>query len=438
MKRIITVAAVLLTLPLLCSAQYRAEYKALQESEVASAMHSEVGYLASAMLEGRAAGSEGEKLAAEYVSSKLEEYGIDVLSGAEGDLFGMKLESGDTLRSRNVVALIPGYDHNLRNHYIVVGARLDNIGTRTVNINGTDVQKIYYGACGNASGLSMLMELGRMLQENKVLLKRSVLLVAFGSSLEANAGSWYFLNRSFPDASNIDAMINLDMVGTGSSGMYAYTGSNYDLNTLVTRLSTTLQPIQPKLVANEPVASDHRSFYNSEIPAIMFTTGMYPEYNTDRDTPSIVEYDNMERILEYVYNFSVELANGEKPHFRKEDAPQNTAPKGVVSYADCDYRPTFLGSADPAVFLQKWVYVYLRYPRTAVEEGVQGRVLVDFVIDERGKVTDVKVAKGVDPRLDDEAVRVISASPDWKPGRVRGQKVKTALSLYVEFKLKKK
>ena len=69
---------------------------------------------------------------------------------------------------------------------------------------------------------------------------------------------------------------------------------------------------------------------------------------------------------------------------------------------------------------------------------MQGRVLVDFVIDERGKVGNVKVARGVDPRLDEEAVRVIAASPDWKPGILRGKKVKTALSVYVEFRLERK
>ena len=101
-------------------------------------------------------------------------------------------------------------------------------------------------------------------------------------------------------------------------------------------------------------------------------------------------------------------------------------------------RPTFFRSADPAEFLRRWVYVYLRYPASCVEEGVQGRVLVDFIINEKGKVTDVKVARGVDPRLDAEAVRVVAASPDWKPGILRGRKVRTALSLYVEFRLEKK
>ena len=83
------------------------------------------------------------------------------------------------------------------------------------------------------------------------------------------------------------------------------------------------------------------------------------------------------------------------------------------------------------------MYAYLKYPKEAVRQGIQGRVLVDFVVDEKGKVRDVRVLKGVHPLLDDEAVKVVSASPDWKAARDRGKKVKCGMSLYVEFKLER-
>ena len=154
----------------------------------------------------------------------------------------------------------------------------------------------------------------------------------------------------------------------------------------------------------------------------------------------IIEYEAMERELEYIYNYSVSLINGPRPIFNvdSELRKRNSSGETVIPYYDCDRRPSFLGSNDPRVFLEKWVYQYLRYPQEAVNSGIQGRVLVDFVIDENGKVTNVKVLKGVDELLDAEAVRVISASPDWKPGIVRGKKVKAEISLYVEFRLEKK
>lgn len=423
------------------SAQYReGGWQDINDSEIVRAMKEQVGFLSSAALEGRKAGSDGEKEAARYVSEQLSLYGVDVLSGSDGDVFGIRQENGDTLTSRNVVGFIPGYDPKLRDKYIVIGARLDNLGSSVVTVDGEPKEKIFYGANGNASGLSMMLQLAKKLSTNSVLLKRSVLIVAFGASMDLCAGSWYFLNRSFQDVKNIDAMINLDMLGTGSNGFYAYTASNVDLNSLIAELSASLQPVQPRIVSMEPVNSDHRMFYDKEIPSVFFTTGMYPGYNTDKDTAWTLEYDWMERELEYIYNFTLELVNGPAPDFREPDESGRRVrdDDSIVPYSDCDVKPAFLGSSDPSAFLSKWVYVYLRYPKEAVDNGIQGRVLVSFVLDEKGKMTDVRVVKGVDPLLDAEAVRVVSASPDWRPARVRGKKVKCEVSMYIDFKLEKR
>ena len=439
MKRI-AILLLLCLVPMAVKAQFRSSsLDALRDSEIVTEMKEQVSYLASAMLEGRAAGSQGEKEAAEYISGILESYGLDLIGGSDVETFGILRENGDTLRSGNVIAVIPGYDPELKDNYIVIGARLDNLGSSRVNVNGTEREKIFYGANGNASGLAMLMQLAKKLSINRVLLKRTVIIAAFGSSLNASAGSWYFLNRSIGAKLRIDAMVNLDMLGTASGGFYAYTSSNPDLNTRLDQVSASLQPITPRIVSEEPVASDHRSFYEHEIPSVLFTTGMYPEYNTERDTPSILEWEDMESELEFIYNFCLNLANGKAPAFREEGIPQlrNTSDE-FVSFGDCDVKPAFLGSRDPADFLKKWVYVYLRYPAEAVENGIQGKVLVDFVIDEKGKVQDVRVVKGVDELLDAEAVRVVSASPNWKPAQVRGKKVKCHMTIYVEFKLERR
>ena len=423
-------------------AQFRegASYQELYDSETVVSMKSHVRNLTAAFLEGRKAGSEGERLAAEYVTRILKDYGVDVLSPDQGETFGIVKESGDTLTSRNVVAFVPGYDKNLREKYIVVGARLDNLGTMTMTVDGQPVEKILTGANGNASGLSMMLELARMVHTNSILFRRSVLFVAFGASAETYAGSWYFLNRSFAAADKIDAMINLDMLGTGYKGFYAYTSSNADMNALIKGLTVELQPVQPEITAAEPYPSDHRAFYSKEIPSVMFTTGRYPEHNTDRDTEKILDYEMMERELEYLYNFTETLANtGSQLSFKPSEVQQRGKDfDDVVSFYDCHQRPVFLNSSDPAQFLNKWVYQYLKYPESAVIQGVQGKVMVDFVIEKDGKVSNIRVVKGVSPELDAEAVKVVSASPKWRPGKVNGEKVRTSLTIPVEFKLEKK
>ena len=435
-------AAFMLLLPVFSSAQFRSgsAYDDLYDGETVSSLKSHVRELSAAHLEGRKAGSEGEKAAAEYVASMFTKYGVDMITPASGEVFGVKKENGDTLTSRNVIGFVQGYDKDLRDRYVVVGARLDNLGTMTMTVDGKPVDRVYYGANGNASGLSMLVELARMVQTNSMLFRRSVLFVAFGASSETFAGSWYFLNRSFSDAEKIDAMINLDMLGTGYNGFYAYTASNAELDAILRMLSGELQPVLPEIVTAEVYPSDHRAFYDREIPSVHFTTGRYPEHNTDRDTQSVIDYEMMEKELEYLYNFTVALANtGSELAFRNSAATSREAFHGdAYGFNEVDQRPMFLNSADPSQFLEKWVYQYLKYPEKAVIDGVQGRVMVAFVIEKDGKVSDVRVVKSVSPELDAEAVKVVSASPKWKPGRLAGEKVRTSMTIPVEFRLEKK
>ncbi len=428
--------------PAAMSAQYRNDvsYSELYDSETVASMKGHVRTIASARMEGRAPGSEGEKAAAEYIEECFREYGIDVISPKGGDVFGIRRENGDTLTSRNVAGFVQGYDKDLRDRYIVIGARLDNLGTVTTTVDGNNVERIYAGANGNASGLAVMAELARMVRTNSILFRRSVLFVAFGASQETYAGAWYFLNRSFSDADKVDAMINLDMLGTGNRGFYAYTSSNAGMNAIVESLAGDLQPVLPELVASEPYPSDHRAFYAKEIPSVMFTTGRYPEHNTDKDTEDIIDYDTMERELEYIYNFTVALANtSTQIMFRPDKAPvKGPSRDDVVPYYDCAQKPSFLNSTDPRQFMEKWVYKYLKYPHEAIRDGIQvlGRVMVVCVIGNDGN--DVRVVRGVSEELDAEAVKVVAASPKWKPGRVNGNKVKASMTIPVEFRLEKK
>ena len=415
-------------------------YSELYDSETVSSFKDHVSFITAAQFEGRKAGSEGEEAVAGYVYSCLKGYGVEMLTPAEGELFGIARNQGDTLTSRNVYGFVQGYDRTLNGHYIVIGARMDNLGTNVMTVDGQKVTQIYAGANGNASGVSMMLELARLVSTNSLLFRRSVIFIGFGASSETYAGAWYFLNRSFKDSGLIDAMVNLDMVGTGQNGFYAYTASNSDLNSVLASLSSQLQPVYPELRADELYPSDHRAFYSSEIPAVHFTTGRYTEHNTPRDTESILDYGMMERELEYVYNFVLELANTDREiTFRNAPAQVRTqGTEDVVAYYDCDQRPMFLNSTDPRQFLEKWVYQYLRYPEEAVMNGIQGTVQVNFIIGKDGKVRDVSIAKSVDPSLDNEALRVVSASPKWRPGRLRGEKVATSMTVPVEFRLEKK
>ena len=96
---------------------------------------------------------------------------------------------------------------------------------------------------------------------------------------------------------------------------------------------------------------------------------------------------------------------------------------------------------DPATFrggglaeFRQWVMERVRYPQIALENGIQGNVIIEFVIDENGDMTRIKVLQSPDPVLSDAAVAVLQKSPKWKPGKQRGKAVKMKFVLPVSFK----
>ncbi|MDE5705517.1 energy transducer TonB [Muribaculum sp.] len=85
--------------------------------------------------------------------------------------------------------------------------------------------------------------------------------------------------------------------------------------------------------------------------------------------------------------------------------------------------------------LMKYIQKNLKYPPVAMENNIQGRVVVQFVVTKTGKIGEVKVARGKDPDLDKEAVRVVKSLPDFIPGKMNGQSVNVWYTLPITFKL---
>jgi protein TonB len=85
--------------------------------------------------------------------------------------------------------------------------------------------------------------------------------------------------------------------------------------------------------------------------------------------------------------------------------------------------------------LMQYLSSNVRYPVVAQENGVQGRVVVSFVVEKDGSITDVNVVRGVDPSLDKEAARVVKSMPNWIPGKQNGSAVRVKYNVPVSFKL---
>mgnify|MGYP000017925337 FL=1 len=85
--------------------------------------------------------------------------------------------------------------------------------------------------------------------------------------------------------------------------------------------------------------------------------------------------------------------------------------------------------------LRKYLMDNLRYPESAQDAGIQGKVMVRFVVERDGSATAVEIYKGVDPALDKEAIRVVKSVPKWKPGKQQGKPVRTRFVVPIVFSL---
>ena len=95
-----------------------------------------------------------------------------------------------------------------------------------------------------------------------------------------------------------------------------------------------------------------------------------------------------------------------------------------------EQQPQFPGGS-----VNGWLADHIKYPVVAAENGISGRVVVQFVVERDGSVSQVKVVRGVDPSLDKEAQRVISSMPKWIPGKQNGQAVRSRFTVPVTFRL---
>ncbi len=117
-----------------------------------------------------------------------------------------------------------------------------------------------------------------------------------------------------------------------------------------------------------------------------------------------------------------------------EDVPRpvtETAPMSpFFSIASVDQAPDFPGGV---VAMQRFITTSIKYPDDLIDAGVSGKVYVQFTISANGDVTDAAVTRGIDPRLDEEALRVMRSMPRWRPASVNGNNVPCRLSLPIAF-----
>jgi len=117
-----------------------------------------------------------------------------------------------------------------------------------------------------------------------------------------------------------------------------------------------------------------------------------------------------------------DIGNVQKVNTQKENQP----------YTVVEQMPTFPGGEEA---LKTFIVTNVKYPAIAREKGIQGKVFIKFVVTNTGSITNAKVVRGVDPSLDQEAIRVVESMPNWKPGMQNGENVVVSYTIPIEFKL---
>jgi TonB family protein len=257
--------------------------------------------------------------------------------------------------------------------------------------------------------------------------------------VQVKKGQWFvvFCQQAFP-VSSVRMMLNLDLWGaaplTIPNGFHR--GAHMNQKTFA---SGGMQPYMPPVTVfgTDYFASDHQAFIDKGIPVCLFTTGLHPHQQTLRDTPEMMDFSQMDAFCQYISAFIMEAANAPEDLFRFEKAPAPAGTGGdnpVFAYSEVDVQPRFL-NADIQSFVDKWIYKYLEYPREAVKEGIRGRVMVSFIVEADGQITQVEVTRLCIPCLTTRLYAVISASPKWKPGEISGKKVRVKIVVPVYFEL---
>lgn len=210
------------------------------------------------------------------------------------------------------------------------------------------------------------------------------------------------------------------------------TPTEKEVMTEVTTLSQLEEPEikQEEMKRVEPVAPPPPALKSS----IKFTA---PVIKKDSEVSEDNEIKSQEELTNTKVSISIADVKGNDEANGKDIADL----KQVVTQADpepekvfdmVEQMPAFPGGQNE---LMTYLGKNIKYPTIAQENGTQGRVIIQFVVERDGSITDVRVARGVDPYLDKEAVRVIQSMPKWIPGKQNGKAVRVKFTVPVMFKL---
>ena len=344
----------LLTVLLLIGCKSKYVITTTEVSEI-SQLSEDVSYLASDELEGREIGTMGETLAAEYVANRMSDIGLKPM-GEDGYLqhFDIHLKSNPhaekpapddpVISGKNVIGLLD----NGAEKTICIGAHYDHLGYGKEGSLHMGDPAIHNGADDNASGVGAMLLLAERL--SKLELQYNYLFIGFSGEEKGLWGSKHFTHNSTIPLTQIDAMINLDMVGrmrpderisvhgNGTSPVWGEIISKADNGFTYAFSPSGIGP------------SDHTSFYLVNIPVLFFFTGQHKDYHKPSDDVININFEGIQKITNLIQGVVMQLDQlDEIPFMKTKDESVETPDFKVTLGVMPDYMFTGKGMRIDAV-----------------------------------------------------------------------------------------
>lgn len=297
--------------------------------------------LASDSLMGREVGTEGEKMAAEYIVSQFKNAGITP-KGTDGYLQDFFVAEADnphaqpsTEKGTNGITgyNVVGYIDNPGEEIVVIGAHYDHLGMGDFSSLHRGDKSVHNGADDNASGVAAMIHLANQLATKD--LNRDILFIGFSGEEKGLWGSNYFAKNPTVDLSKVNFMINMDMVGRldETKGLAVNgTGTSPIWNWLLDEVNSD----SLKLIKSESGVgpSDHTSFYLQDIPVLHFFTGQHEDYHKPGDDADKINVQGILQVASIIERMVILMDDDEQIAFTKtkdqSNNPRFTVSLGVV------------------------------------------------------------------------------------------------------------
>lgn len=267
-------------------------------------LRAHIGFLASDELEGREAGTRGERLAVLYIAQQFERLGLQP-AGADGSyLLPFDLKGKEAYV---VAGLLPGTDARRSGEILVVGGHHDHVG---IGRSGAD--RIHNGADDNASGTAGVLELAEWFAAHPA--RRPILFLTFGAEEKGLLGSQHFVQSGVVPRERLRAMLNLDMLGRSRDG-YLFLGGLGTAEEFHELLDPLVRESGLRVETHDGglAPSDNTSFYQAGIPSLFFFTHIHEDYHQPSDEADKINYEGEVAVLRLARAVAQALADHDGP-----------------------------------------------------------------------------------------------------------------------------